>query len=354
MKSIFIRTTIALVCSLLFATQVNAYDITTTVSPTGKSWEWGNAGWLEAMQISGVGEYNKTNTGAAIFWGRGFTQSGLNVHWILKSVVSGNDIEFVEGNYYKTQLSWNVVGYNTGTGSGIATGIQIPILNRMVFPSNSPYKLVSVTPTEVQCFEAANYVSSANALVGFTNGCYRGNVVYDVIVQATRTATGKLQFGDGAQWMFQSYVGLNNSTGYGTLTPLTITEYKPESVTTVNQEQQQAGEQAQQDGQNASNQAQQQTEQQTATAFQTIGNILGAITDTPPGDCSITGNMGHLDMGNLNLCQAEIEPIRPVIRAVLYLVMALATYKIMMWVLGSIAGLINWVQTGNEGKEENG
>lgn len=353
MKSIAIKTTLALVCSLLFATQANAYDITTNVSPTGKSWEWGNAGWLQTMQISGT-EYNLSSTGSAIFWGRGFSQSGLNVHWILKSVVSGNDIEFIEGNYYKTQISWNVVGFNTGNQDPY--GIQIPIVNRLVLPSNSPYKLVSITPQTVQCYEASNFYSSTStgALLGGSTGCYRGNVVYDIIVQATRTATGKLQLGDGAQWMFQSYVGFNNPTGYGTLTPLTITEYKPESVSTVNQEQQQAGEQAQQDGQNASNQAQQQTEQATATAFEQIGSILGAITDTPAGDCTITGDMGHINMGNLNLCQAEIEPIRPVIRAVLYLVMALATYKIMMWVIGSIAGLINWVQTGNEGKGENG
>lgn len=353
MKSIFIRTTIALVCSLLFATQVNAYDITTTVSPTGNAWEWGaGTRWLETISTSG--ETNKSSTGDAIFWGRGFSNSFLNGTWVLKSMVSGNNIEFKDGYYYKTQVSFNIVGYNVGTGNATAVGVQVPIVNRLVLPSNAPYKLVQISPYQLDCYEAASYSSSANLIVGGITGCYRGTVVYDIIVQATRTATGKLQLGDGASWFFQSFVGFNNTSGYGTLRPLTITEYKPDNASVINQEQTQAGQQAQQDGQNASNQAQQQTEQQTATAFQTIGNILGAITDTPPGDCSITGNMGHLDMGNLNLCQAEIEPIRPVIRAVLYLVMALATYKIMMWVLGSIAGLINWVQTGNEGKEENG
>lgn len=340
MKSIAIKTTLALVCSLLFATQANAYDITTNVSPTGKSWEWGNAGWLQTMQISGT-EYNLSSTGSAIFWGRGFSQSGLNVHWILKSVVSGNNIEFIEGNYYKTQISWNVVGFNTGNQDPY--GIQIPIVNRLVLPSNSPYKLVSITPQTVQCYEASNFYSSTStgALLGGSTGCYRGNVVYDIIVQATRTATGKLQLGDGAQWMFQSYVGFNNPTGYGTLTPLTITEYKPESVSTVNQEQQQAGEQAQQDGQNASNQSQTEATNQGTSLINGASNIIGALTDTTAGTCNINMNMGLIDLGTQNFCQGDIGPIRPIIATITNILFAFVSLKVFMFLIGVMFGLFD-------------
>lgn len=358
MKSIAFKTAIALIFSLLFATQANAYDITTTVSPTGASWEWGNGTiWRQAYSNSVQGEVNCGNiTGDAIFWAECVNNSYNNT-WVLKQIQSSNLIAFLEGRYYKTQI---VINISNGAGDWRNAWEQVPQLNRLVIPSGRPYKLVSIEPIETTCFINGAIRQIPATTTGeiwseYYESCKQGSITYDIIVQATETMQTYMILGDGSSWFLQSSIGINTGgIRRGTIRPLTITEYKPENATAVNDQQQQAGEQAQTDGQNASNQAQQQTDQQTATAFQTIGNILGAITDTPAGDCSITGDMGNINMGNLNLCQAEIEPIRPIIRAVLYLVMALATYKIMMWVLGSIAGLINWVQTGNEGKEENG
>lgn len=282
--------------------QALAYDITTTVSPTGNAWEWGaGTGWLET--ISASGETNKTSTGDAIFWGRGFSNSFLSGTWVLKSMVSGNNIEFKEGYYYKTQISFNIVGYNVGTGNATAVGVQVPIVNRLVLPSNAPYKLVQISPYQLDCYEAANYSSSANLITGSTIGCYRGTVVYDIIVQAIRDATGKLQFGDGASWFFQSYVGINNPSGYGTLRPLTITEYKPDNASVINQEQQEAGQQAQQDGQTGSNQSQSDATQASTSLLGAFSGFVGAITAISPSNCNITGNFGHLDIGTLNFCQ---------------------------------------------------
>lgn len=122
-----------------------------------------------------------------------------------------------------------------------------------------------------------------------------------------------------------------------------------EAINNINDNQQQAGEQAQSDADQASNQAQSDADQATATMFQTLGDIVGAFKDTPATDCTINGDLGHVNMGTLNFCQGEIGPLRPIIRAVLYLAMSVATYKILMWVVGAIAGLVNWVQTG--GKE---
>lgn len=291
---------------ILSPSQAQAYDITTNVTPTGKAWEWGSGtGWLQTMSANG--ETNLTSTGDAIFWGSGFNNSFLSGTWVLKSIVSGNNINFIEGNYYKTQISFNVVGYNAGTPP-IPVGVQIPIVNRLVLPSNSPYKLVQIQPYELQCFEAATYnntMSGSTGVVinGMTSGCYRGTVVYDIIVQATRTATGKLQLGDGASWFFQSFVGINYPSGYGTLRPLTITEYKPDNASVINEEQQQAGEQAQQDGQTGSNQSQSDATQASTSLLGAFSGFVGAITAISPSNCNITGNFGHLDIGTLNFCQ---------------------------------------------------
>lgn len=338
-KKIFLLTSILSVIGVFIsATPVMAYDIITAVTPTGKAWEWGSGtGWLQTMSANG--ETDLTSTGDAIFWGRGFNNSFLGGTWVLKSIVSGNNIEFIEGNYYKTQISFNIAGYRAGTPP-TSVGVQVPIVNRLVLPSNSPYKLVSITPAEVQCYEAANYSYGSNAtILDATTGCYRGNVVYDIIVQATRTATGKLQLGDGASWFFQSYVGINYPSGYGTLRPLTITEYKPDNASVINEEQQQAGQQAQQEGNTGSDASQESVTQGSQTMLQGAQTILGVITDTPAGTCNISGNMGNIDLGQLNFCEGNFDQLRPVIRIIVNLVMGVATWHIFTFLLGTMTAL---------------
>lgn len=343
MKSTFIKTTIALVISLLFATQASAYEIATPVNPTGNAWEWGNSTqWNTTFSYPiDTTYFTKQQNGAAIFIQKNGSTASTG-KFVLNSVKSSNPITFKKGNYYST-----ILNFSLQSGSLTEKGLSMPSINRINLPNNAPYKVMSISSSYVPCASPSG--SGGTSYDGY---CSYGGVSWNIIVQATRDDVGVFQLGlpntDMVEWIVVNL----NSNNMGTILVEPITEFEAlKGADTINQQQQEAGEQAQQDGQQGSNQAQSDADTNTATMFQTVGNILGAITDTPAGDCSLNGNMGNLDLGNLNLCQAEIEPIRPIIRAVLYLVMALATYKIMIWVIGAIAGLINWVQTGNDSKE---
>lgn len=107
----------------------------------------------------------------------------------------------------------------------------------------------------------------------------------------------------------------------------------------ANEQQKQEGQQAQQDGQTGGNTSQETVNQGSQTMLQGAQTILGVITDTPAGTCNISGNMGNIDLGQLNLCEGNIEPLRPIIRIIVNLVMGVATWKIFTFLLGTMVQL---------------
>lgn len=171
--------------------------------------------------------------------------------------------------------------------------------------------------------------------------------IYEVTLQAKVTGTLKWVVGNGV-----------NSIGFAPGAPPTyysigrdIIEWKSinQNIDSVNQQQQQQGQQAQDAAINTIREQDQNAQQETQGMFQTIGDIVNAFKDTPPSaDCTITGTLGKLGNINMNFCQGNIEPLRPIIRASIYLGMSIATFKLLMWIIGAIAGLANYVQTGNE------
>ena len=353
-KLFFMFLIIAPLCLLLnltFAMPASAYDITTPVEPTGRSWSQ-NAYWWATWHMESANSYRPiTAYSKGIF----INKAGLNDsnpgNYIVNAIQIPN-IQAEYGKYYKFDVKFTFQ-------NGISRETY-PVVVAMTTDAQPAYKIMAITNDYVPCADNVSQITANQELWGM---CSWGGITYTIIVQARDSGTIPIQIGlsntDMFRFRIDQWQPSQGSTNVGTISVSDVQEFKTvqfgENVANdINNQQEQAGEQAQQEGNTAGNQAGEQAQQETATMFQTIGNILGAITDTPPGDCTITGNMGNLNMGNLNLCVAEIEPIRPIIRAVIYLVMALATYKILMWVIGAIAGLINWVQTGNEGKEENG
>lgn len=128
--------------------------------------EWGaGTAWRQAQQ-NGGGEVNNDSTGDAIFWGRFMNNTYANNYWILKTITSGNTINFQEGYYYKTTLAFNIA---PGTNA-----VQVPMLNRLVLPNNAPYKLVQVSTVEYTCVE------QSDGLMGVIGGVVEVKKVYHI------------------------------------------------------------------------------------------------------------------------------------------------------------------------------
>lgn len=104
----------------------------------------------------------------------------------------------------------------------------------------------------------------------------------------------------------------------------------------INQQQQQAGEQAQQDGQQGSNASQNSAEQGTQSLLSAITGFVGVIANATPTNCRISGNMGALDIGQLDFCQDNPPAI---ITTIGTLILIAITIPITIWVIKKIISM---------------
>lgn len=345
-KKVFLLTSIlAIIGVLISAAPVMAYEIATPVNPTGRTWEWGGGSSFVWTTQQGSTEYSNTiSYGDAIFLDVSAGNNSMQNYWILKAVAATNRIDFKKGYYYKTQLSFNF-------GGGDRFGIQMPQLNRFVEYNGAPFRLMNISPSYSTCYEVSyengRYITGTGNsawTADMSTGCLRGYITYDIILQATRDETAVFQLGDGQSWFIQMQVlkdtSLNpHSLRVGTLRPLTIMEFEGVKLDSINQQQTEAGQQAQQDGNTGSNTSQESVTQGSQTMLQGAQTILGVITDTPAGTCNISGNMGNIDLGQLNFCEGNFEQLKPVIRIIVNLVMGVATWHIFTFLLGTMTAL---------------
>lgn len=307
---------------LFSSAPAQAFELTTEVKATGNMWrpqavrcKYSDGGFVDRNDVS-CGLYGST--------GAHLTQI----------IMINPSIPLRKGFYYRFTLTaqWPSVG---GGNTLLWTPYTVP-------------EFVMVNLVETVAQEPMPYTTQSGG-VNYTPY----SKIFDITLKSNvDTASGLVSMGEGTNQQALFYISSvslpQQAQAYVVMGQ--VYEYEEyDSGSAINNQQQDAGEQAQSDGNQASNQAQSDADQATATIFQTLGDIVGAFKDTPATDCTINGDLGHVNMGTLNFCQGEIGPLRPIIRAVLYLAMSVATYKILMWVVGAIAGLVNWVQTG--GKE---
>lgn len=160
-------------------------------------------------------------------------------------------------------------------------------------------------------------------------GVYTMN--YTVRFSANDTTINRLQL-DGV---------LSRGSGIwlGKISSISFSSSMEQGAIQANDQQKQEGQQAQQEGQTGSNASQETVDQGSQTMLQGAQTILGVITDTPAGNCNISGNMGNIDLGQLNFCEGNIDALRPIIRIIVNLVMGVATWKIFTFLLGTMVAL---------------
>lgn len=325
-KALLLTTLLLIVGLLVRATPANAFEIATPVSPTGNAWEWGSANlWNTTFSYPiDTTYYTKQQTaGSAIFIERnGYTAINTTGKFVLNAVRSSNAIEFKKGYYYSTILNFSIQSRNQ-----ITNGESFPSINRITLPGNAPYKVMSISNSWVPCADTPN-----------VNGyCTYGGVSWNIIVQATQDHTGYFQLGtantDMVEWVM--VVG-TNAANYGTIRLEPITEFAEFDVGDINKEQQQAGEQAQQDGQQGSSSSQSDATQGTQSLLNAITGFVGVISNATPTNCRITGDMGALDLGQLDFCQDNPPAIIQIIGS---LILIAVTIPIVIWTVKKIISM---------------
>lgn len=134
----------------------------------------------------------------------------------------------------------------------------------------------------------------------------------------------------------------------GQLTPTQVETALDNALNDALDEEKNQIQDASDDAQDAADEAQDTVESDTATITQQIGNIIGAITDTPATNCEINGNMGNVNLGTMNMCQGMPQEIRTRIGYITSGVLALAILRLAYSLVQAYVAYITSFTGGND------
>lgn len=144
--------------------------------------------------------------------------------------------------------------------------------------------------------------------------------LYEVALVAT--VNGNRQLGSFNQNTVDITVNMGNTTSNDVLvvavTGFTVYRY---SGSNVNKEQAQATQDAADDSETAGSSSSSSSQQGTASLISTIGSAVSVITSASPTNCLLNGNMGNLDVGQIDLCANPVPTFVQVIGSIILILM---------------------------------
>lgn len=307
---------------LLAPSKAKAITLTAEVEPTGRRWSVGSVActWQTQAQTSFQGQ---------IFCPQ-YPTNGTTGN--LTSIMDYNARDYKQGYYYTVDI--------------FLQSTELQRMPNMMWYVSEPtgWSLIDVKEITNTKNDIERCTGSLEPIFNIVcdTGANGYNRWYQITLQATQTGTYNIEIGNrinSITRVLASSQGTMAGTGFILLAD--IVEYKNASV---NSEQEQAGQQAQNDGNQASQNAQNETEQAGTTILSTITNIVNVVKDTEATDCNISGNLGNADLGVLNFCQGNIEPLRPAIRVIVALVMGTGAFLSLKHILKMMLNLINSYQ----------
>lgn len=320
----FISTTVCLLLNLTFAMPANAYDITTPVQPTGRSWSADNTIWWTTLAPDTGGYYTKTETNTrAIFLNKGnMPNKQVGASHILNAIQTGT-ISAEYGKYYLIKINY--------TFQNKSTSSTFPSIVRIVTSGQPAYTLMSTSIEYTPCtqWRPEMPTTSSYTPTQYDNSCTWGGVIYNIIVQARDSGNFPIQLGLSNTDMLKMYIAeftSNTNLNIGTISIEDIMEFDKvqfgENIANdVNNQQTQAGEQAQTDGQQGANTSGQQAEQTGTSLLSVFTGFVGAMSAINPSNCNLTGDMGHINLGVINFCKDPVPIFVQIIGSIIIILM---------------------------------
>lgn len=283
----------------------HAYDITTPVEPTGRSWSQ-NAYWWATWHMESANSYRPiTAYSKSIF----INKAGLNDsnpgNYIVNAIQIPN-IQAEYGKYYKFDVKFTFQ-------NGISRETY-PVVVAMTTDAQPAYKIMAITNDYVPCADNVSQIIANQELWGM---CSWGGITYTIIVQARDSGTIPIQVGlsntDMFRFRIDQWQPSQGSTNVGTISVSDVQEFKTvqfgENVANqINDQQEQAGEQAQQQGDASGSQSASDATSSGSTLLGGFQSLVGALTSASPSDCVINADIGDFKMGNVDLCQVDPPP----------------------------------------------
>lgn len=303
---------IILLLSTIFVQNANALTFTMELNPTGN--EWTNPDVQCAYDINGSW---RNSTGTDTKW----TCNNPISNWPgdIYGVRSVSNFPVVEGNYYQIQM----VLRNNNSSAQTIEPMYWNFYNSEHF-TNVGLEMYYIDERGVS--QTCTYSSGSGVIQNST--CWSGSALYNHIVVFTVRAndTGNFPFQIGTTSGVLIRGNIQNYTGQYIYTfgMKKITEFKTGNATEQAEEK---TEEASNEGETNSNQADSDNQQASQNVIGVISNILGAF-GTPAGDCTLPGNLGNLNVGNLNLCQGKPPEIANIINIVGSIIIVYACYRV--------------------------
>lgn len=291
----------------IFITQnVNAFNVTTQVEPTGNSWDFSSSQY-EYKADPNVSTWVTPTTGSAgtLRFEKYSGESGYP-RVDMYGMRPKTKITVQNGLYYSTQLNinWTYVGGNLAKTKSL-------LANHFV--NDNDFSVVTWdggTCTEINAEEIADiYV---NNIAAYT--CW-----YEIVLQAKHDGEVYFQLGNGTNLLG---FGIYPFRSAWKIQP--VTELTPTNSTAQAEEK---TEEQSEEGQNNADSADSDNEQASQNVISVIGDIIGAFS-TPAGDCTLPADLGNLDMGNMNLCTGKPPEIAQIINVVGSIIIVYACYKV--------------------------
>lgn len=292
-----IKTKIIVITSLLLcllflplAPKAQAFELTTEVKATGRSWK-------------------PTQVRCRYHDGQVLVRDSVscpvvNNAWLVQMEVLNPRVDFKEGLYYRTTMSFQWHKLSIGREL-LWTPYTIDF-----------FTLVNLTQTVNQDNTATSNAQS----LPFSN-------IFDITLRANGTeGQGVFSFGDGTN-AFAVVLPADN-TAEGSVAMGTIYEYEvSDTLEKEKAENEQQGEQGQTDAEQAGNDA----EQATQSLVSVIGDFFGAFINAQATTCEF--DMGII-LENVDLCAAYIPPVYNVILSIVSILMLV---PMVLWLLSSIS-----------------
>lgn len=260
-----------------------AFELTTEVRPTGRSWYPSN---VRCYYIDGT-VLDRANDPACLV---------TNTKPLESMAILSPTADIKADHYYRFTLAYQ--WHSTQLARGLAWTPKI----------TDDWVLVS--------FE--QIVSQDTA--GDGNGTAAPfNNMFEVTLQAKKDMPGgRFSMGNSGQNQALAVVFPSSNTGSTYVVFGQVFEYAEfDSATAVNNQQQEAGEQAQSDGNTASDSSQQQADSTGTTLLGAFQSFVGAISSASPTSCVINANIGDFKMGNADLCSLTVPPAVKTIGSIL-------------------------------------
>lgn len=99
--------------------------------------------------------------------------------------------------------------------------------------------------------------------------------------------------------------------------------WRKSSTNPVNDEQKEATQDAANNSQNSGNTSQTNSQNATSSLLSVITSGIGAITSATPTNCKINGNMGNLNVGNIDLCANPVPTFMVIIGSIIAVLVVL-------------------------------